>query len=125
MLASMQPPIRSAVRLRRSLAYALLSLLLVLSQQMGISHGMSHWTDARSAAQGGGPHQRAAAKSLALDQSCAQCLAFAQIGSALGTPAHAVAATHAAAAAGIAYATPAGCLRTVCVFQSRAPPVLA
>ncbi len=92
---------------------------------MGLSHGMSHWTDARRVEQGGAQHQRAAAKSLAPDQSCAQCLAFAQIGSALGTPAHAVAASHAAAAADIAYATPTTCLRTVCVFQSRAPPVLA
>ena len=92
---------------------------------MGISHGMSHWTDVRTAEQGGGQNQRSAAKSLALDQSCAQCLAFAQIGSALGTPAHAVAAAHGAAAADIGYATPASCLRTVCVFQSRAPPILA
>ncbi len=114
------------MRLHRSLAYALLSLLLVLSQQMGISHGMSHWADgapaAQSALQDAGQNGRHAAKSLAVDQSCAQCLAFAQIGSILAAPFHSVPALHSSAPTSIAALTPPTCLRTVCVFQSRAPP---
>ncbi|WP_317202722.1 hypothetical protein [Janthinobacterium sp.] len=114
------------MRLHRSIAYALLSLLLVLSQQMGISHGMSHWADAapaaRSALQDAGQDGRHAAKSLAVDQSCAQCLAFAQIGTILAAPLYAVPSLHSSAPTRIAALTPPTCLRTVCVFQPRAPP---
>ncbi|MDC8756694.1 hypothetical protein [Janthinobacterium fluminis] len=113
------------MRFSRSLAFALLSLLLVLSQQMGIAHGMSHWSESRGAEPGEQQEQRRPGKSLAPDQSCAQCLAFAQIGSALGTPCYSFPATHAAAPQTITRPTPAACLRTVCVFLSRAPPVLS
>ncbi len=110
--------------LRRSIVHALLSLLLLLSQQMGIAHGMSHWT-------GSGPNraqlseQGAATPGLALDQVCDQCLAFAQIGSALGstdfsffTPEHTQSHLPDVSAQSI-------CRRTVCAFRSRAPPVTA
>jgi hypothetical protein len=108
----------------------MLSLLLVLSQQMGIAHALSHWSG--NGAGGGtaqaaraGERQVSASKSLALDQSCEQCLAFAQIGSALDTPVHCFPATRADAVAVIACAEQSCCRRTVCPFRSRAPPVLA
>lgn len=108
----------------------MLSLLLVLSQQMGISHALSHWS--ASGAGGGaaqaaraGERQASASKSLALDQSCDQCLAFAQIGSALDTPVHSFPAMRSDAVAVSGSAEQSCCRRTVCVFHSRAPPVLA
>ena len=118
-----------AVTLRRTFAPALLALLLVLSQQMGMAHALAHalahvlthaLAHGQSQSQDG--HD---VKSLAPDQGCAQCLAFAQIGSALDTPPHFFpAARDTAAAIALPGAQPK-CLRTVCVFQSRAPPAPA
>ena len=105
----------------------MLSLLLVLSQQMGIAHALSHWSgngNGRVSASTG-ERQGRVAKSLALDQSCEQCLAFAQIGSALDTAIHSFPATRAGAVAVVAGTETSFCRRTVCVFHSRAPPVLA
>jgi hypothetical protein len=117
-----------AVILKRNIVYALLSLLLVLSQQLGIVHAVSHLSDGRHASQQVQQLQQqeradsSVSKNLALDQSCEQCLAFAQIASAVGTPFYSFpAASHAAPVASLAD-TPLACQRTVCVFQSRAPP---
>lgn len=114
--------------LKRNIVYALLSLLLVLSQQLGIVHAVSHLSDGRHAVQGQQIQQiqergdSAVSKILALDQSCEQCLAFAQVASAVGTPFYSFpAGSHAAPVATLAD-TPLACQRTVCVFQSRAPP---
>ncbi|MBA5604020.1 hypothetical protein H3H36_01410 [Duganella sp. FT3S] len=115
------------MNVRRTFAYVMLSLLLVLSQQMGISHALSHWSGSGrvTANAGGGERQLRANKSLALDQSCEQCLAFAQIGSALDTAIHAIPAMRAGAVAVIGGPETSCHRRTVCVFHSRAPPVLA
>jgi hypothetical protein len=99
----------------------LLSLLLLVSQQMAVSHAMSHWPGAADkAVQAGAKH--APSKELAHEAGCAQCFAYAQLASALGSPSYlvpllAVQAFH------IASPIPsADCIRTVCVFQPRAPP---
>lgn len=135
MLPLMPSPVPPAVLTRRSIAYALLSLLLVLSQQMGISHALSHWPDGRQAERvlrqvqnqqqnREANQEQRRAKSLPLEQSCAQCLAFAQIGSALDSPFHVFPSTHAAASAVSAIAAQPACRRRPCVYQSRAPPIL-
>ncbi len=114
---------------RRPIVYVLLSLLLLVSQQMGITHALSHWTVQRGAATV--VHaQRAAAeaapgKSVALDQSCEQCLAFAQIGTAVDTGFYSFPIDRDTATAIDTPATPELCERTVCAFQSRGPPVLS
>jgi hypothetical protein len=100
--------------------YVLLSLLLVLSQQMGIAHGLTHWPQRDQAGQR--QDGRQAPKPLASEQGCAQCLAFAQIGSALDAPRRTILATPAAAPALAGVSARPACRRTVCVFQSRAPP---
>lgn len=108
--------------LKRNIVHALLSLLLVLSQQMGIVHAVSHLSDVRHGTRQLQESERSVSKNLALDQSCEQCLAFAQIASALDTPFYTFpAASHSAPVAAVA-GTPVACQRTVCVFQSRAPP---
>jgi hypothetical protein len=116
------------VNVRRPIVYVLLSLLLVLSQQMGISHALSHLSTSRGGAalsvqQNGGEVR--AAKQLALDQSCDQCLAFAQIGTALDTGFYSFPVASNATAAVDATLAQSACRRTVCPFQSRAPPVLS
>jgi hypothetical protein len=118
------------VNLRRNLCHVLLSLLLVLSQQMGFTHALSH----ASAAVAAGPAQaidQAAddtdgVTKLGLDHSCAQCLAFAQIGSAADTRFYSFPLAIDGASTAIAFvaAAPDG-QRTVCGFLSRAPPVLS
>ncbi|WP_229489540.1 hypothetical protein [Pseudoduganella namucuonensis] len=108
----------------------MLSLLLVLSQQMGITHAVSHLSDIRN---GGGQQQRqqlqdrdtSASRTLALDQNCEQCLAFAQIAAALDTPSYTFPVASHAAPVSVVTDTPLACQRTVCVFQSRAPPQFA
>jgi hypothetical protein len=114
------------VIIKRNIVYALLSLLLVFAQQMGITHAVSHLSDGRESvlqqAQGAGERDTSVSRNLALDQSCKQCLAFAQIASAIDTPFYAFPAASHAAPVSLVRATPLACQRTVCAFQSRAPP---
>jgi hypothetical protein len=114
------------VNARRPIVYVLLSLLLVLSQQMGIAHALTHWSSQRTALTAGERTEAAPSKSLAaLDQSCDQCLAFAQIGTAVDTASYSFPITRDNATAVDPVATPELCQRTICVFRSRAPPVLS
>jgi len=113
------------MKLHRNIVHVVVALLLVLSQQLGAIHAVSHISgylhgnseqaqdrDDSSSSRGG----------LALDQNCGQCLAFAQLATALDTPSFTFPAMeHKAPVAIIADAAPA-CERTVCVFRSRAPP---
>jgi hypothetical protein len=102
------------VKIRRSVRHVLLSLLLLLSQQMGIAHAVSHLSDARQ--------QTSQDKQLPVEQTCEQCLAYAQIGSGL-TSAAVLPLVQAVVSLVIdnaltQYFSP----RTVYAFQSRAPP---
>jgi hypothetical protein len=111
---------------RRSVFRVLLSLLLLLSQQMAMSHVVSHWSGVAQAAE----HQRAArddglSRAIAQDQACSQCLAFAQIASALGNTPCVFAPPAAGPDVAPAWAARAFSARTICPFDSRAPPVLA
>lgn len=108
---------------RRSLIRVMLSLLLLLSQQMALSHTISHWTG-RLAAASAVKHQRdnAASKAPAADQVCEQCLAFAQIASAIGSSQRTFALPEMASSAVADSAGVGRCGSTVCPFQSRAPP---
>ena len=111
------------VNVRRPIVYVLLSLLLVLSQQMGISHALAHWSSQRAMVTAGDSSDAEPAKSLALDPSCGQCLAFAQIGTAADTGFYSFPiARDNTQAVDIAVA-PELCQRTACAFRSRAPPV--
>lgn len=146
------------MNLSRALVHVLLSLLLVISQQMGIAHALTHGAGGNpavsvgmgmgvvasmassepylDAAPGLGIDIVAAApqddgayslsgKSPAFDQSCEQCLAFAQIGTALHTGVSSFPMARATAPGFAAEPAQAVCQRTVCVFRSRAPPLLS
>ena len=112
---------------RRSFTRVLLSLLLLISQQMAMTHVISHVAGALDTAaqvqQGEEDDDSGLSNAIAKDQSCHQCLAFAQIATALGNTPRYFAATDIMSRAGVSVATQAGCTRTVCVFQSRAPPL--
>lgn len=112
---------------RRSVIRLLLSLLLLMSQQMALSHAVTHWSGrmvpsvAAQPASGDG----SLSKSFAQDQWCDQCLAFAQIAGSVGSDTRAFAPFNPGADAIAATAERAFRPRTVCAFRSRAPPVLA
>lgn len=109
---------------RQAIVRVLLSLLLLMSQQMALAHAMSHWTGSLE----GAPlvHQvdddGSLSAAIAQDQTCQQCLAFAQIATPLGSTPRSFAAADTASSALLATDTQAACARTVCVFRSRAPP---
>lgn len=112
---------------RRSAIRLLLSLLLLTSQQMALSHAVTHWSGrmAPVAAQQHGGADRPLSKTLAQDQWCDQCLAFAQIAGAAGSDTRTFAPFNPGADAIAPAAERAYSPRTVCAFRSRAPPVLA
>ena len=71
---------------RRVLFRVLLSLVLLVSQQMAIAHAISHWSVAASASgEQAGAEENALSRAVAADKSCAQCLAFAQVDTALAS----------------------------------------
>jgi len=117
------------VNVRRPIVFVLLSLLLVLTQQMGFTHALSHWSAQRTSetAQLTAPQDDddGSPKAQSFDQSCEQCLAFAQIGTPLDVHVDSFPVTSNDAAAVTVASAPLLCQRTVCVFRSRAPPVLA
>ena len=102
----------------------LLSLLLLVSQQMAVSHAMSHITglaEQTVQVQAGG--KNTPSKELAHEAGCSQCFAYAQMASALGSPAYVLPVVAAQAFHQIVAVRSADCVRTVCVFRSRAPPL--
>ncbi|MES3020185.1 MAG: hypothetical protein V4857_01240 [Pseudomonadota bacterium] len=113
---------------RRSVIRVLLSLLLLLSQQMAASHALSHYsgklgnTPASSAQQA---DERDLSSSFAQDPSCDECLAFAQLSGALGSNTRNAVAEANASCRVEHRSNRAAVERTTCHFHSRAPPVLA
>lgn len=115
------------MKTKRQIVYALLSLLLVLSQQLGMAHAISHWSDYRQSGERvlqfeAGAEQGGNA-GLALDHNCSQCAAFAQLASALPTqdsafPVVAYGATFVAAAPAQPQQAP-----SARPYDSRAPPL--
>ena len=100
---------------RQAFIRVLLSLLLLVSQQMASSHAMSHLA---------GSLERDDAV-LAQDQSCQHCLAFAQLAVPLASaPPALVIPRQTSCAIELVDVRDAGA-RIILAFQSRAPPVLS
>jgi len=115
--------------MRRRIVHVLLSLLLLVSQQMAFAHAMSHWTGKLGATHPAAQLIQAQvyedgdlSRAVAQDRSCFQCLAFAQMASAIGSTPRQFAPLDLQAERVIALATTERAPRTVCVFHSRAPP---
>jgi hypothetical protein len=121
---------------RRTFIRVLLSLLLLMSQQMAISHAMTHWAGGSREGSvqlhktqlhkpASKDRERGISAAFAQDQTCQQCLAFAQIASAVGSPARTFVADDSGAYAAGERATVSDHARTAFPFQSRAPPSFA
>ena len=119
---------------RQAFIRVLLSLLLLVSQQMATAHALSHLTASlegkaqlQQIQQAGDQAERQAqsddlSSAFAQDQSCNQCLAIAQLGGPL--PSHvslfAAPLLLSTAVDGIDFAP--ACSRIILGFQSRGPP---
>jgi hypothetical protein len=101
----------------------LLSLLLLLSQQMAISHAMSHWAGtADKSAQVELESAQNPSKDGVDGHACPECLAYAQLASAVSSPVFALPVSGVQPSHLTLFVPSADCIRTVCVFRSRAPP---
>lgn len=108
--------------MRRRIVHVLLSLLLLVSQQMAFAHAMSHWTGRLVYAPVAAGEDSELLKAVAQDQSCNQCLALAQLGTPVGSSVRQFVAPDLHEEVVAARAQHAACARTVCAFRSRAPP---
>jgi hypothetical protein len=106
---------------RRSILRVLLSLLLLVSQQMAITHVITHWSGQRTVA--AAPRDDGLSKVAAKDPVCGQCLAFAQIAGAADRGARGFAPSEPRGDARPSPRERTSVARTVCAFRSRAPPV--
>lgn len=117
----------------RSIVHLLLSLLLLVSQQLALAHAVSHLDGLRQqgaaqAAAGGGAHgpQRQDVQgdpdTPALHEFCAECAADAQFDVALPLPEHAFPALQAVAATAAARCSNGVRPRAIRPFQPRGPP---
>lgn len=107
---------------RRPIIHAFLSLMLLLSQHLAMTHVLSHGVDGGNVSlqkqQGNGDVSR----KVASERFCHQCLGFSQIAYGVGSSHFTLAVVPPFFLAPAAPRTPANCLRTICVFRSRAPP---
>ncbi|HWW70400.1 MAG TPA: hypothetical protein VN089_10710 [Duganella sp.] len=98
--------------------------MLLFTQQIGATHVYSHWTGvSQSDTAFSSEEQAEHRKRVAVHKVCAECVSVAQMAAAITS---APTTTAVVAIGGGVIATPAtltACERTVCVFQSRAPPL--
>jgi hypothetical protein len=101
------------MKIRHIILRALLALLLLVSQQMAIAHAVSHLS---------GTHSESSGKQLPADQFCDQCLSAAQLDSGATSFASLLFVDAGPAPAPAILLGQGFVARTVCAFQSRAPP---
>ncbi|MGZ3182517.1 MAG: hypothetical protein ACXU8N_08760 [Telluria sp.] len=106
---------------RRLVYRIVLSLLLLASQQMAFTHALTHLAGRAQLEASRGK----AVNPFAQDQSCEQCLAFAQIAGAPGNETRFFLPPAERAAAALQPCTAAASRRPALPFHSRAPPALA
>lgn len=108
----------------RSLTHVLLSLLLLISQQLSLGHGYTHWSEIRDTLAQSADERSADGKPQkpGLHDLCGQCAASAQVAFALPTTIRRFIPAELAYAVPVLPATPGICLLTECAFQPRGPP---
>ena len=111
----------------RSLVHVLLSLLLLVSQQLSLGHAYSHWTDVRESlaqqADGDDGGNGGKQSKPGLHEQCGQCAASAQVAFALPATVRQFIPAELAYAVPSLAATPGICLLAACPFQQRGPPL--
>jgi hypothetical protein len=104
----------------------LLSLLLLVSQQLSLGHGYTHWTEVRETLGQASANARIDAGGKlpkpGLHDLCGQCAASAQVAFALPTAIRRFLPAELADAAPSLPPTPGICLVSACAFQPRGPP---
>lgn len=109
---------------RRPIIHVFLALLLLFTQQLGATHVYSHWIDVAQAKTAlTGAEQAEHRKRLAVHKVCAECVSVAQMAAAVTSPRMTIALVAVGSSVIATPATLSSCERTVCVFQSRAPPL--
>lgn len=113
----------------RSLTHVLLSLLLLITQQLSLAHGYTHWSEvseriAEAQVQAQADTSRDSGKPAkpGLHDLCGQCQASAQIAYALPHTLRQFVPAELAYAVPSLPATPGICLQAECPFQPRGPP---
>lgn len=118
--------IAAVKKANRHFLHVLLAVLLVLSQQLGMAHAVSHWSDFRL----GSEKQLATdvdgnglSAGLALDHNCSECAAFVSLASAIHTPSFTFPSVdYSAPQAGVALPQRTDA-RAARAYDSRAPPL--
>ena len=113
---------------RQAFIRVLLSLLLLVSQQMASSHAMSHLTGSLDRAPASQTRQGASdnlSGAFAQDQSCQHFLAFAQLAVPLASAPPALVIPRQTSSVIELVDVRDGGARIILAFQSRAPPVLS
>jgi hypothetical protein len=108
----------------RSLVHVLLSLLLLVSQQLSLGHAYSHWSAHSDTAQEAAQVNQRDGKPFkpGLHEQCGQCASSAQLAFALPATVRQFVPAELAYAAPRLAATPGICLLAACPFQQRGPP---
>lgn len=107
----------------RSLVHVLLSLLLLVSQQLSLGHAYSHWNDVQETlAQQSADSLGGKPSKPVLHDQCGQCAASAQVAFALPATVRQFVPAELAYAVPSLAATPGICLLATCPFQQRGPP---
>jgi len=112
---------------RRPIIHVFLAFLLLFTQQIGATHVYSHWIGITKSAQSGAEftseEQAEHRKRIAVHKACAECVTVSQIAAALTSPPVTIVVVAVGSGVIATPATLSACERTVCVFQSRAPPL--
>ena len=110
----------------RSLVHVLLSLLLLVSQQLSLGHAYLHWSADRQNAQESQARrtneQDSKQSRPVLHEQCGQCVASAQLAFALPPTVRQFVPAELAYAAPRLAPSPGTCLLAACPFQQRGPP---
>lgn len=113
---------------RLPIVHVLLALLLLLTQQIGVTHAYAHWSgaeqqNAQLIGQLSDEDQAEHRKRVAVHKVCAECVSVAQMGAAITSSPLTLAISTLSTGPVTIPATLAACERTTCVFESRAPPL--
>ena len=110
---------------RRPFVHMLLALLLLLTQQVGVTHIYSHWgsTEQQQNIQLTDDDQSEHRKRIAAHKMCAECVSVAQMAAAITSSPLTLAISTLSTGPVTVPSTLPACERTTCVFNSRAPPL--
>jgi hypothetical protein len=109
---------------RSSIVHVFLALLLLLTQQVGVTHVYTHWSGIEQQnAELTDEDQAEHRKRVAVHKVCAECMTVAQMGAAITSAPLTLAISTLSTGPVTLQVTLPTCERTVCVFQSRAPPL--